>query len=259
MKIFSIDIGNTTTRFGLIVEDQTKYTANVLTHSLQEMNNGLSTALKDVYLRKDSLDGIAFSSVVPAATKWVEDILSMTKFSVPFFHLTCENCPIPINYPNPQEIGQDRLANAIGARILYGIPTVVIDMGTTVNFDIVTKNGYEGGIIAPGLEVITRYLHEQTALLPQLNPKELIVSTGMGKTTIEAMKIGCVVGFDGMIRSLLDCVRAEINQLGYSEPTIIATGGSTGILPQKWLEDIEFNPDITLQGLAAAFIQCKKG
>ena len=80
----------------------------------------------------------------------------------------------------------------------------------------------------------------------------------MGKTTIEAMKIGCVVGFDGMIRSLLDCVRAEINQLGYSEPTIIATGGSTGILPQKWLEDIEFNPDITLQGLAAAFIQCKK-
>ena len=259
MKIFSIDIGNTTTRFGLVIENQTKNTASVLTPSLEEADNELSTALTDAHLRGDLLDGIAFSSVVPLATKGLEKILSTTQSQVPFLHLTCENCPIPINYPNPQEIGQDRLANAIGAKMLYGVPTVVIDMGTTVNFDIVTKDGYEGGIIAPGLAVITRYLHEQTALHPQLNPQELIVSTGIGKTTVEAMKIGCVVGFEGMIQSLLDCVRTELNQLWHSEPTIIATGGSAGILPQKWLKDIEFNPDITLQGLAAAFIECKKG
>ena len=258
MKVFSIDIGNTTTRFGLVVEDQTKHTASVFTPSLEKSDNELLTALTDAHLRGDLLDGIAFSSVVPAADKWLENILAATISQVPVFHLTCENCPIPINYPNPQEIGQDRLANAIGAQGLYGLPAVVIDMGTTVNFDIVTRNGYEGGIIAPGLAVITNYLHEQTALLPQLNAQDLIVSTGIGKTTVDAMKIGCVVGFEGMIRSLLDCVRTELKQLGHSDPAIIATGGSAGILPQKWLKDIGFNPDITLQGLAVAFAQCKK-
>lgn len=258
MKIFSIDIGNTTTHFGLVVEGQTKHTASILTPSLEESDNELATALSDAHLRGDLLDGIAFSSVVPTATSWLEKILTASRSQVPILHLSCENCPIPINYPNPQEIGQDRLANAIGAQMLYGVPSVVIDMGTTVNFDIVTVDGYEGGIIAPGLGVITQHLHEQTALLPQLNPQDLIVSTGIGKTTTDAMKIGCVVGFEGMIRSLLDCIREELNQRGHAKPTIIATGGNAGMLTQKWLKDIGFNPDITLQGLAATFVKCKK-
>ncbi len=258
MKIFCIDIGNTTIRYGLVLDAETKNPGNILTPRLEEPDNELINALKDASQENSSLDGISFSSVVPTITPKLIHLLKSVESSLPIHQLTCDNCPIPINYPNPREIGQDRLANAIGAKAIYGLPSIVVDMGTTVNFDIVTSQGYEGGIIAPGLGVITRYLHEQTALLPQLDPEDLMVSTGIGKTTADAMKLGCMVGFEGMVRSLLDCVKCELKKLGHSEPAVIATGGSVGILPQSWKNDIAFNSDITLLGLALAFTQCNK-
>lgn len=130
-----------------------------------------------------------------------------------------------MNYPKPKEIGQDRLSNAIAAQAFYSLPVIVIDMGTTVTFDIVTEAGYEGGIIAPGLDLITRYLHEQTALLPALDPTSFEISAGIGKSTVDAMRLGCVVGFDGMIHALLERVQNELKKR-YNRPAVLlATGG----------------------------------
>ena len=151
------------------------------------------------------------------------------------FHPTCESClGLTLSYPKPKEIGQDRIANAIAAQEYHGIPAIVIDMGTAVTFDIVTSQGYEGGIIAPGLKVMTHYLHEQTALLPELASEDLIeVEGAIGKSTVHAMKLGVAVGFSGMIDALRTRVLDELKERGEAEPVVLSTGGGIANLNQR--------------------------
>jgi type III pantothenate kinase len=198
--------------------------------------------------------GVSFCSVVPDATERLRPVLAAA--ACPVWHLRHDACPgLGIHYPRPEEIGQDRLANCIGAQVLHGAPAIVIDMGTAVTFDILTENGYEGGIIAPGLGIMTRYLHEQTALLPALDPADLLVSTSIGKSTLDAMRLGCAVGFSGMIAALLNTVLGELDAWGVPDPAIFATGGPAGALPRVWRHRIRWEPDITLRGLEAAFLR----
>ena len=94
-----------------------------------------------------------------------------------------------IDYPTPKSIGADRLANAAAVARLYGYPAIVVDFGTAVTFDIVSSAGaYIGGVIAPGLEAMTSFLYQRTALLPKLNLRE--PKSAVGKTTREAMLVG---------------------------------------------------------------------
>ena len=131
-------------------------------------------------------------------------------------------------------------------------------MGTAVTFDILTDKGYEGGVIAPGLGIITRYLHEQTALLPMLDPADLLVSTGIGKTTLDGMRLGCTVGFAGMMDALLNTVLEQLAKWGVPPPAIFATGGTAGVLPKSWQNRIRWEPDITLLGLETAFLRSRR-
>src|SRR5437899_2086157 len=101
---------------------------------------------------------------------------------------------VGIDYPRPETIGPDRLANAVAARHHFGAPVVVVDFGTAVTFDVVNRAGdYAGGIIAPGLAAMTDYLHEKTALLPSIKIRE--IKRVIGKSTEEAMLIGAVHGY----------------------------------------------------------------
>jgi type III pantothenate kinase len=156
-------------------------------------------------------------------------------------------------YPKPEEIGQDRIANAIAAQEYYGTPAVVIDMGTAVTFDIVSSKGYEGGIIAPGLAIMRNYLHDQTALLPELSEEDLVAVEGaIGKSTLQAMQLGVAIGFSGMIEALLKRVREELQSKGEPEPVVLSTGGSIANLTRDWAEKSEFVENLTLMGLAVA-------
>jgi type III pantothenate kinase len=126
-------------------------------------------------------------------------------------------------------------------------------MGTAVTFDIVTsEHGYEGGIIAPGVEVMRRYLHEQTALLPELD-ESIDAPRAIGQSTVEAMRIGTVIGFGGMIQALLDAVLGELAARGEKSPHILTTGGSAPLLQKTLHTPFRIVPDITLRGLAAAW------
>jgi type III pantothenate kinase len=177
-----------------------------------------------------------------------------TYSALPVFQLTHEcRLGVPITYPKPAEIGQDRLANAAAAHALGGSPAVVIDSGTAVTFDVITQNGgYEGGIIAPGLEVTRRYLHERTAQLPLLD--DSLEITGMiGKSTTEAMRIGTVVGFPGLIQALLDGVLAELAGRGETAPHLFITGGNASFLESRLRQTVRVVPDLTLLGLAVAY------
>src|SRR5206468_11238115 len=115
---------------------------------------------------------------------------------------------VGIDYPNPKTIGADRLANAAAVAALYGCPAIVVDFGTAVTFDIVSaRRNYVGGVIAPGLESMTNFLYQRTALLPKLSLKE--PRSTVGRSTIEAMRSGAVFGYRGLVREILTRIRAE--------------------------------------------------
>lgn len=253
MKVFCVNINNTNTHYGVVTEDLLIEGASVPTRTLGDPRLGMAPIIERVAQRHPETTGLCYGSVVPQATDHLRRIIAESGWRRTVHQLTWDNCPVPLHFPNPIEIGQDRLANAVAALELYGAPSIVIDFGTAVTFDIVSSNGYEGGIIAPGLEIMTRYLHEETALLPKLDPDDLAASAGIGKSTVEAMKLGCAVGMHGMIRALLQRLKSSLKEIDQAEAAIIATGGSAGVLPETWFADIEFDPHITIIGLALAF------
>lgn len=259
MKILCFDIGNTHTHFSVLENRRSLFAGTLKTARLGDDGQGLPALLRSEEIARLGVAGISFCSVVPAATETAAAIFAECVPALPVCRVFHENCPgLGINYPTPREIGPDRLANCIGAQARFGAPAVIIDMGTAVTFDILSENGYEGGIIAPGLEIMTRYLHEQTALLPPLNPEELLLAEnedGIGKSTLSAMRLGCAVGFAGMIEKLLETVLTQLERWEIREPKIIATGGCAGILPREWKNRIRRAPFITVQGLEEAFLR----
>ncbi|MCR5183603.1 MAG: type III pantothenate kinase [Opitutales bacterium] len=260
MKILCLDIGNTHTHYAVMENRRGLISGAIETQRISSAADGVPALM----LRKDvktlDLAGIAFCSVVPLATERLEQSLKLMT-ELPVCRLWHKNCPgLGIHYPQPAEIGPDRLANCIGAQARFGAPAVIIDMGTAVTFDILTQNGYEGGIIAPGIGVMTKYLHEQTALLPELKPRELLLAeddSAIGKSTLAAMKFGCAVGFAGMIDALLQTVLAQLKKENVPEPKILATGGCAGILPRSWKDRIHWTPFLTLQGLEETFLRSR--
>jgi type III pantothenate kinase len=251
MNLLCIDVGNTSTHYGLVNGKTVIQTGHFPTCQFQDGPSAEFAAVLAPLMQ--AVGGISFCSVVPAINENLT--ASMTRFKLPVFHLTHETCAgLDLAYPNPAEIGQDRIANAIAAQAFHGVPAIVIDMGTAVTFDIISSQGYEGGIIAPGLAVMTKYLHEQTALLPELKPEDLLgVEGAIGKSTIHAMRLGVAVGFSGMINALLARVIAELESRGEKPPVVLSTGGSIANLTKDWAHKSLFVEDLTLMGLGVAF------
>lgn len=252
MDVFCIDIGNTHTHFGIVSGRPPAPPQKVPTGSLDDSGGALAAAIR-AFADQTETPAFAFCSVVPAANLRLQELFANLGRPAPF-HLTCHvRLGMDINYPRPEEIGQDRLANAVAATAFHPLPCIVIDMGTAVTFDIITRSGgYEGGIIAPGLRIMTQYLHQQTALLPDIG-EDFSLHGAIGKSTREAMQIGCMIGFTGMIQSLLDAVTRELDERGEREPTLLATGGTSRFLHDSLHQKLIDAPAITLQGLAHAY------
>jgi type III pantothenate kinase len=230
-----IDVGNGRTKFGLSSRDQI----------LEQRDTG-TAALSGEVLRS-VLAGwqwsrIVMSSVVPQATEVLR-----AEFGDSMLVIGHEiDLGIGIEYPNPARIGADRLANAVALAKLHGAPGVVIDFGTAVTFDIVsTKAAYIGGVIAPGLRLMTDYLHERTALLPQVELRE--PTSAIGKSTEQAILAGAALGYRGMVRGILTALREELgNPTGLR---VIATGGDAAWIATGLPEIEAVEPDLTLHGL----------
>jgi type III pantothenate kinase len=209
----------------------------------------LSTDALRALLATHAPTGLALASVVPTATATVEPVLLGS--GLPYHHLRHDTVQgLGFDYPRPAEVGQDRLADCVGAQFVVGAPAVIVGMGTATTVDILTAKGYAGGIIAPGLGVMTRYLHERTALLPALDPADLLGGPAIGKSTVDAMRAGCALGFAGMIGALLDAVTAELTKQGGPAPAVIVTGGASVYLPASWRDRVRHEPHLTLLGLA---------
>lgn len=153
---------------------------------------------------------------------------------------------VGINYPQPRSIGADRLANAAAAVSLHGAPAVVVDFGTAVTFDVVsTDKNYIGGVIAPGLGVMTEYLHRRTALLPLIELRH--PPRAVGKSTSEAMLSGAVHGYRGLVKEILEQIRRE--HFPRRRARIIATGGDAELIGAGSPLFDAIDPRLTLQGL----------
>ena len=193
-------------------------------------------------------DRAVISSVVPPA-----NLIFQQSLACPILWVGHKTAGVCIRYPKPATIGADRLANVAAAVSLSKLPAIVVDFGTAVTFDVIDTTGcYLGGIIAPGLGVMTQYLHERTALLPALDPSALLGGPAIGKSTVDAMRAGCALGFAGMIGALLDGVCAELVRQGSPMPKVIVTGGAAVYLPASWQTRVTHEPHLTLLGLAEA-------
>lgn len=191
-----------------------------------------------------TMTGAAFCSVVPRATLFCQEYLR--GLGVRFLELNAKTVSrVGVDYPRPETIGPDRLANAVAAKHHFGAPSVVVDFGTAVTFDVVNRAGdYAGGIIAPGLSAMTDYLHEKTALLPRI--KIRAIDTIIGKNTEEAMLIGAVHGYRGLIQGLVRELTKELDSPGLP---VIATGGCAELIAENLPEITAIRPELTLEGL----------
>ncbi|HYG21867.1 MAG TPA: type III pantothenate kinase [Verrucomicrobiae bacterium] len=236
------DIGNTNTHVGLADGKRIVKHRDLATSELR--NGGVRDALLD-FAGRGRITGAALCSVVPRATPlvlkavwqlWKLDALELTPRTLKV---------VGIDYPRPNSIGPDRLANAAAACHHFGAPVVVVDFGTAVTFDVVNRRcEYVGGIIAPGLAAMTDYLHEKTALLPKIKIRE--ISSSVGKSTEQAMLIGAVQGYRGLVRELIAGLKRELN---VRRLPVIATGGYAKLIAAKLPEISAVEPNLTLEGL----------
>lgn len=241
-----LDIGNTHTHAAVAETARMMRPTNFPTTAWK--NRKLPSQLSTI-LRRKAPAGVALCSVVPEVTGNAARAVQ-SAWGVKVFQLDAQTARgIGIDYPRPKTIGADRLANAIAARHHFGAPAVVVDFGTAVTFDVVNRHGnYVGGIIAPGLAAMTSYLHEKTALLPEIEIRE--VSGVIGKSTEQAMLIGAVHGYRGLIRELIQKLKRELKCSGLP---VIATGGYAALMARELPEITAVDPLLTLKGLRIAW------
>jgi len=194
-----------------------------------------------VALGKTNPNAVVFCSVVPAKSREILSAFPQALAVSPRIDLG-----VGIDYPDPKSIGPDRLANAAACAALHGFPAIVVDFGTAVTFDVLSSKGaYIGGVIAPGLNAMTGYLHEKTALLPRVTLHE--PKSAVGRTTREAMLSGAVHGYRGLVREILARITAE--EFPKNKPTVVATGGDAELIA-KGLDLFDaVDPLLTLRGL----------
>jgi type III pantothenate kinase len=240
--ILLFDIGNTNTHLGLANSRRVVKQANIPTAA---WSNGTAERLVKKFTGRARLEGAALCSVVPRVTPLVYRRVRRS------WHLPClELTPgtlrgVGIDYPQPHTIGPDRLANAVAVRHRFGAPAVVVDFGTAVTFDVLDRAGnYVGGIIAPGLAAMTDYLHQKTALLPRIRIRE--VESPIGKSTEQAMLVGAVHGYRGLVRELILELKRELK---VRRLPVVATGGYAQLIASKLPEITAVDPLVTLEGL----------
>jgi type III pantothenate kinase len=246
--LLAIDVGNTQTVFGL-------YDGDRLTTSRRIATDPTATgdelgALLGGLLDLSGVDGICLSSTVPALMREYE-LFAREWAKAPILVVgPGARTGMPIRYDDPREVGPDRVVNAVAAKSRYGAPCIVVDFGTSTNFDVVSPEGeYVGGVLAPGVEISMDALFARAARLMKVDFVE--PETVIGKTTIASLQSGLVYGFAGQVDGIVERIRAELGDTA----KVIATGGLADLIAPhaKTIEKVD--PDLTLEGLRLVWEQ----
>ena len=242
-----MDVGNTNVVLGIYENETLRHTwrlATVHDRTEDELAVAIDALLAQEDLELGDLDALAVGSVVPplttAFTRLAERYLTKPAFIVGPGIKT----GVRLRVDNPSEVGADRIANTLAAHRKYGGPAVIVDFGTTTNFDVVSADGdFLGGSFAPGLEISAESLFGRASRLFRV-PLSAPVAA-IGKNTADCLRSGLVFGYVGLVEGLLARIVAELP----AKPRVIATGGlATTIAPlAKGIERVD--DDLTLEGL----------
>src|SRR5215212_9111717 len=240
--LLAVDVGNTQTVFGLFDGDRLTEQFRVATDG-RRTGDELAVMLR-AFVELDALDGIVLSSVVPElqreyellAERWAGADLIVIGPGV--------STGIPVLNVDPREVGPDRIANAIAAKERYGTPAIVVDFGTSTNFDVVSAEGeWLGGVLAPGIEISMDALFARAARLFRVEFTE--PPNVIGKTTVASLQSGLVYGFTGQVDEIVTRIRAELD----GEAHVVATGGLADLIAPHSKTIQKVDPWLTLEGL----------
>ena len=248
IMLLAADIGNTQTVVGVYQGSDLACMWRLATNpatTADEVRVMLLPLFESAGLALTDVDRAALASVVPQLTgAWCRAIRDGAGVEALVCSAQTAGSLFKASYPNPLEIGADRVADAVGARSRYGEPVVVVDFGTATNIEVIDAEGFfVGGIIAPGLQTSAQTLFSRGAQLPAINltaPEDPI-----GVSTVTAMQSGIVLGevdrVDGLVRRIFD-------QLGY-EGTVVATGGLAPLIAPHSQTITHVDGELTLEGL----------
>ena len=245
--LLAIEQGNTNTLFA--VHDGADWiaqwrTATESSRTADEYAVWLSQLLSMHDLKLDALDGCIISSVVPQSIFNLRNLSRRYLNVEPLVIGDNVDLGIAVRILKPSEAGADRLVNAIGAHLVYPGDLIIIDSGTATTFDVVAADGaFEGGVIAPGINLSLQALHEAAAMLPRIaiqKPERVI-----GKDTVSNMQSGVFWGYVALIEGLVARIKAE-----WGRPmTVIGTGGVASLFEGATDSIDRFDPDLTIRGL----------
>ncbi len=245
--LLAVEQGNTNTTFAL--HDGARWIAQWRTatdpaRTADEYAVWLHQLLSMQQMTLAAIDDCIISSVVPQSVFNLRNLARRYLKVEPLVVGENVELGIDIRIEKPSEAGADRLVNAIGGFLNYGGPLILIDSGTATTFDVVgADGGFEGGLIAPGINLSMQALHSAAARLPRVaitRPAHVI-----GRGTVEAMQSGVFWGYVALIEGLIDRIRAE-----YGAPMqAIATGGVASLFEGATTRIDAFDPELTLRGL----------
>lgn len=250
-RLFAIDIGNTNLTLGVFEGDELRATGRLST-DLSRTDDELSLLIDGLLKAKGivpaQIDSVAMCSVVPPLTQTVFDAIESLSGIAPLVVGPGVKTGIRISYDRTQDVGTDRIADAVAATSLYGKPTVIVDIGTATVFNAVNeKSEYLGGAIAPGMRSAAEALYSNTA---QLRRVELAAPESViGRNTVAAMQAGLVLGNVELIEGMVTRFKEELSPESPDECTVVATGGLAAVIdPLTDIFDV-YDPDLTLKGL----------
>lgn len=245
--LLTVDIGNTNVLMGIFKSESLKDTWRFFSTSSRtpdEWGSLLIIQAERFNFQLSDIKGVIISSVVPSLNPIFKKMSEIYLNLLPIFISPEINLGIKIMYEEPRMVGSDRICNAVAGFEKYGGPLIIVDFGTATTYDVVLKDGsYLGGIISPGIEMISEMLHKKTAKLPlveQKFPKRII-----GRNTEESIQSGIMFGAVVQVEGFVKLLKKEIKE----KPKIIATGGIADLIQGKTNIIDYFEPFLILEGL----------
>jgi type III pantothenate kinase len=242
MGLLAIDVGNTQTVFGLF--DGTELREHWRVATERNRSGDELGALYGNFLDLSTVDGVALASTVPQLHRAYQDFAKEYARTELLELGPGIKTGVPIRYDDPREVGPDRIANAVAAVERYGSPCIVVDFGTSTNFDVVSSDGeYVGGVLAPGIEVSMDALFQRAARLFKVDFVE--PPTVIAKNTAASLQSGLVYGFAGQVDGIVERIRGELG----ADAQTVATGGLADLIVPHARTLDRVDPFLTLEGL----------
>ena len=241
--LLAVDVGNTQTVLGLYDGEQLTDHWRLATDRTRT-GDELSVLLGGL-LDPDAVEAICLSTTVPMLLREWERLAGRWAHAPLLAVGPGIRTGIPIRYDDPREVGPDRIVNSVAAKARFGAPVIVVDFGTSTNFDVVSSAGeYVGGVLAPGIETSMDALFARAARLVRVEYVE--PASVVGKTTVAGLQSGLVYGFAGQVDGIVAAIREELEA---PNAPVVATGGLAELVAPHSAAIAHVDPFLTLDGL----------